>query len=83
MSDMYNNVGSAAGIISILGAAGYGVYRLLVHSHCRSTCCSRPFLDIYVDLDEKNGDRNVVIPIKPSTPKLPIPPPATRQDGNV
>lgn len=83
MSSVYTDVGSASGIIAVVGACGYGIYRLLVHSHCRSSCCSRPFLDVYVNLDEKDGDGKLFVPFKPVSPKLPVPPPATRQDGNV
>lgn len=61
--DNYAIIGSTSGILSLVGIISYGVYKLLVHSHCKSACCARPLFDLYVNLDEKEGDRNIVLPI--------------------
>jgi hypothetical protein len=64
----YNSVGATSGIVSLLGVIGYGVYKILVHSHCRSACCGRNILDIAMNLDEKDGDQTVYLPMpKPLT----------------
>jgi hypothetical protein len=74
--DAYTAVGTTSGIISLVGMVGYGVYKLLVHSHCRSACCGRDVLDVAFNLDEQDGDRTVYLPMppKPAEP-LPILPP--------
>jgi hypothetical protein len=72
--DAYTAVGTTSGIISLVGMVGYGVYKLLVHSHCRSACCGRDVLDVAFNLDEQEGDRTVYLPMPP---KPPIPPPRT------
>jgi len=61
--DAYTAVGTTSGIISLVGMVGYGVYKLLVHSHCRSACCGRDFVDVAFNLDEKEGDRSVYVPM--------------------
>jgi hypothetical protein len=40
---------------------GYGIYKLLVHSHCRSNCCGRNVLDVAFNLDETQGDRTIYL----------------------
>ena len=60
--DAYSAVGTTSGIISLVGMIGYGLYKLLVHSHCRSACCGRNFLDVAFNLDEKDGDTTVYLP---------------------
>lgn len=70
--DAYSAVGTTSGIISLVGMVGYGLYKLLVHSHCRSACCGRDFVDVAFNLDEKDGDQTVYIPPAPTAP-------ATRQ----
>ena len=62
----YTSVGATSGIISLVGVIGYGVYKILVHSHCRSACCGRNFLDIAMNLDEKDGDQTVYLPMPPA-----------------
>jgi hypothetical protein len=74
--DAYSVVGTTSGIISLVGMVGFGVYKLFVHSHCRSTCCGRSVLDIAVNLDEKDGDQSVYLQLpnpKPSIPTAPVP----------
>jgi len=61
--DNYAIIGSTSGILSLVGIISYGVYKLFVHSHCKSACCARPLFDLYVNLDEKEGDRSIVLPI--------------------
>jgi hypothetical protein len=73
--DPYAAIGSTSGIISLVGIIGYGLYKLLVHAHCRSGCCGREFLDLYVNLDETQGDQSVVIPVPPSGVVRPSVPP--------
>ena len=58
----YNTVGATSGIVSLLGVIGYG-YKIFVHSHCRSACCGRNILDIAMNLDEKDGDQTVYLPM--------------------
>jgi hypothetical protein len=72
--DAYSAVGTTSGIISLVAMVGYGVYKLLVHSHCKSACCGRDFVDLAFNLDEKDGDQTVYTsaPPPPTTP-------ATRQ----
>lgn len=77
--DAYTAVGTTSGIISLVGMVGYGLYKLLVHSHCRSACCGKDFVDVAFNLDEKEGDRSVYIPA-PVRPMLPIPSPAKRTE---
>ena len=76
--DAYTAVGTTSGIISLVGMIGYGVYKLLVHSHCRSACCGRDILDVAFNLDEQDGDRTVYLPMPSTVPKpsepIPIPP---------
>ncbi len=61
--DAYTSIGATSGIVSLVGVVCYGAYKLLVHSHCRSACCARPLFDMYINLDEKDGDQvNVLIP---------------------
>jgi hypothetical protein len=75
--DAYTAVGTTSGIISLIGMIGYGVYKLLVHSHCRSACCGKDFVDVAFNLDEKEGDKSVYIPMPTPTPRsapIPIPP---------
>lgn len=62
--DPYAAIGSTSGIISLVGMIGYGVYKLLVHSHCKSACCGRSMMDIYVNLDDTDS---VVLPVSSST----------------
>ena len=71
--DAYSAVGTTSGIISLVGMVGYGLYKLLVHSHCKSACCGRDFVDVAFNLDEQDGDQTVYIP--PPAPTAP----ATRQ----
>lgn len=71
--DAYSTIGSTSGIISMVSLIGYGIYKCLVHSHCKSTCCGRNFVDLKINLDEKDGDQTIRLPI------LSQPPPATRQ----
>jgi hypothetical protein len=79
--DAYTAVGTTSGIISLIGMIGYGVYKLLVHSHCRSACCGKDFVDVAFNLDEKEGDRSVYIPMTPAVrPALPMPSPAKRTE---
>jgi hypothetical protein len=59
--DAYNTIGTTSGIISLIGMVGYGIYKLLVHSHCRSACCGRSVLDVAFNLDETQGDRTVYL----------------------
>jgi hypothetical protein len=40
---------------------GYGIYKLLVHSHCKSACCGRNVLDVAFNLDETQGDRTIYL----------------------
>ena len=70
----YNSVGATSGIVSLLGVIGYGVYKMFVHSHCRSACCGRNFMDIAMNLDEKDGDQTVYLP-------MPKPVVLTRQEN--
>jgi len=78
MDNTYAAIGSTSGVVALVGGIGYLLYRFISHSRCRSHCCAKPFLDVYMNLDEKDGD------VKLASPKLlPVPPPATRQDGNV
>jgi hypothetical protein len=49
--EAYAAVGSTSGIIALLGAIGYGVYRICHHSKCRSSCLTKPLFDIDVNLD--------------------------------
>ena len=66
----YANIGATSGIVSLLAVLGYGLYKLLVHAHCKSACCARPMFDVYVNLEEDTD----------SLPILPAPTqPATRQ----
>jgi hypothetical protein len=65
--DAYSVVGTTSGIISLVGMVGYGVYKLLVHSHCQSRCCGRDFVDVAFNLDEKDGDRTVYLDPKTQT----------------
>lgn len=80
--DAYTAVGTTSGIISLIGMIGYGVYKLLVHSHCRSACCGKDFVDVAFNLDEKEGDRSIYIPMTTParTTKLPEPSPARRTE---
>lgn len=81
--DAYTAVGTTSGIISLVAMVGYGIYKLLVHSHCRSACCGKDFVDVAFNLDEKDGDRSVYIPMPtpaPVRPALPIPSPAKRTE---
>ena len=39
--DNLNNVGSVAGIISLIGGIIYTIIRLVSHSHCKSMCCGQ------------------------------------------
>jgi len=59
--DAYNTIGTTSGIISLIAMVGYGIYKLLVHSHCRSACCGRNVLDVAFNLDETQGDRTVYL----------------------
>ena len=59
--DAYNTIGTTSGIISLIGMVGYGIYKLLVHSHCRSACCGRNVLDVAFNLDETQGDRTIYL----------------------
>ncbi len=61
--DSYAIVGSTSGIISLVGVVGYGLYKLLSHSHCKSACCAKPLFDLYVNLDEKEGGDRIILPI--------------------
>ena len=81
--DTYASVGATSGILSLVGVVGYGLYKLLVHSHCRSACCTKPLFDLYVNLDEREGDRTITLPKNSSPPRLPAQPlsPAKRQTG--
>jgi hypothetical protein len=65
--DAYSAVGTTSGIISLVAMIGYGVYKLLVHSHCKSACCGKDFVDVAFNLDEKDGDTAVYLPA-PSVP---------------
>ena len=67
--DAYSVVGTTSGIISLVGMVGFGLYKLLVHSHCRSACCGRSILDVAFNLDEKDGDIAVYLPA-PSVPAV-------------
>lgn len=67
--DAYTAVGTTSGIISLVGMIGYGVYKLLVHSHCRSACCGKDFVDVAFNLDEKEGDKSVYVPISALPPR--------------
>jgi hypothetical protein len=78
--DAYTAVGTTSGIISLVGMVGYGLYKLLVHSHCRSACCGRDFVDVAFNLDEKEGDRSVYVPMPAITPTAPIPIPPPRKE---
>jgi predicted adenine nucleotide alpha hydrolase (AANH) superfamily ATPase len=77
--DAYTAVGTTSGIISLVGMIGYGMYKLLVHSHCRSACCGRDVLDVAFNLDEKDGDRTVYLPM-PNKPILPRTEPLKRTE---
>jgi len=59
--DAYNTIGTTSGIISLIGMVGYGIYKLLVHSHCKSQCCGRNVLDVAFNLDETQGDRTIYL----------------------
>jgi len=59
--DAYNTIGTTSGIISLIGMIGYGLYKLLVHSHCKSACCGRNVLDVAFNLDETQGDRTIYL----------------------
>jgi len=59
--DAYNTIGTTSGIISLIGMVGYGIYKLLVHSHCKSACCGRNVLDVAFNLDETQGDRTIYL----------------------
>lgn len=72
--DAYTAVGTTSGIISLVGMVGYGVYKLLVHSHCRSACCGRDVLDVAFNLDEKDGDRTIYLPMPGTAPPPPTEP---------
>ena len=37
--DNVNNIGSIAGIISLVSGLLYGIFQIINHSHCRSMCC--------------------------------------------
>jgi hypothetical protein len=39
--DNLNNVGSVAGIVSLISGIIYGIIRLVSHSHCKSMCCGQ------------------------------------------
>jgi len=82
MDNTYATIGSTSGVVALIGGIGYLLYRFISHSRCRSHCCAKPLLDLYVNLsDEKDGDGKMFVPFKPVSPKLPVPPPATRQSG--
>jgi hypothetical protein len=66
--DTYSAIGATSGIASLLGVIGYGVYKAINHSRCRSACCGRKMLDVYVNLEE---------PVHPPTP----PPPANAPES--
>jgi hypothetical protein len=59
--DAYNTIGTTSGIISLIGMVGYGIYKLLVHSHCKSACCGRNVIDVAFNLDETQGDRTIYL----------------------
>ena len=71
----YFNVGAGSGIVAMVGAIGYGVYHLCLHSRCRSVCCSRPMVDLQINLE------NATPPPTPTSSVFIAPPstPATRQ----
>jgi len=39
--DNLNNVGSVAGILSLVSGIIYAIIRLVSHSHCKSMCCGQ------------------------------------------
>ena len=64
--DPYSAIGSTSGIISLVGIVGYAVYKLFVHSHCKSACCGRNVVDVYVNLDDTEP-QPIVLPVSSST----------------
>ena len=74
----YFNIGAGSGIVAMVGAIGYGVYHLCLHSRCRSVCCSRPMVDLQVNLETSSPPPT---PVSSATSVLISPPitPATRQ----
>ena len=71
--DAYNTIGTTSGIISLVAMVGYGIYKLLVHSHCRSNCCGRSVIDVAFNLDETQGDRTIYL--DPNNMKQMVAPP--------
>jgi hypothetical protein len=69
MSDAYFNIGAGSGIVALVGAVGYGVYHLCLHSRCRSVCCSRPLLDLQVNLENNSPGFSTPAPAPVRTPQ--------------
>lgn len=68
MSDAYFNIGAGSGIVALVGAVGYGLYHLCLHSRCRSVCCSRPLLDLQVNLENNSPGFSGDAPAPAPTP---------------
>jgi hypothetical protein len=77
--DAYFNIGAGSGIVALVGAIGYGVYHMCLHSRCRSVCCSRPMVDFQVNLENNNSPPPTPISVSVLTPPPAPQTPATRQ----
>ena len=53
--DNVNNIGSIAGIVSLISGLLYGIFQIINHSHCKSACCGAvSSLDVDIGDNYKN-----------------------------